>query len=260
MPYQAPSTSYTAEDIRKLQEDLKILPAGASRRSVVRTLMEKWGKSFECMNRWVMIAQSFSPSVIDAFEKGQINRDRLQMIARYNFRIPSYKSYLAEQTIKEGLTQKKIEEVKDLIYSGKHPAEAIAIVLGRRSETPITRDEAYSIESSIRDIETLGRDWRKKWEYLRMMTKGGLQVIQNGRHRNRLLYDAVAMKVAADDVARFAAELVGEIPKEITEAIRIEIQGSPSDLEVSDPGPGPDEPLRLVDARTIDERKEEDGQ
>ena len=232
MPFKPTGASFSAEDLRKLQEDLKEFPIGGTRASISKALMKKWKKTYECMDRWVMVAQAFGPSVIDAFEAGKLNRERMYQIARYQLRMPSWKNFLAEKAIKEGLTARKLDQVKELIDRGKHPEEAVDIILGKRSEVPITQKETFSIESLIHDIEVTGLSWRKKWEHLRMLVRGKLQAIQNGKYKDRLVYDAVAMKVAADDVARFANELVGEIPSDIMEMIRAEIEGVPVHHEV----------------------------
>jgi hypothetical protein len=156
-------------------------------------------------------------------------------IARYKLRMPSWNNFLAEKAIKEGLTLKRLDQVKELIDRGKHPEEAVDIILGRRSEDPITKKETFSIESMIQDIEESGKNWRASWERLRMLLKEGLQVIQNGKYKDRLTYDAVRMKVAADDVGRFSTELVGQIPKDIMEMIRAEIEGVPVQKEIDVP-------------------------
>jgi hypothetical protein len=233
MPFKPTDNTYTPEDMRKLQEELRGFPSESSRASVAKALMKSWGKTQDCMERWILIALSFGPSVLDAFERGKINRDRLLQIARFSFRMPSWKNFLAEKVIEENIPQRKINKIRDLIYAGRHPQEAIDIVLGRRSEEPITRKEMFSIEVTIKEIEAYGIDWRKKWEFLRTLIKGNLNTLQNGKYRDRLFYDAVAMKVAADDISRFANELVGEIPKEIMKAIHSEITG----IFVQDDGP-----------------------
>ena len=116
MVYRSTENSYTADDLRKLQEELRAFPAGMSRAGIAKALMSAWKKTQECMERWVLLAQSYTPGIIDAFGNGKINRDRLLQIARFNFRMPSWKSFLAEKAIKEGLSQKKLDKVMGKMF------------------------------------------------------------------------------------------------------------------------------------------------
>jgi len=234
MVFQATENSFTAVDLRRLQEEVKKFPQGTSRLAISKELAKTWKKAPETMERWLQVSMSFSSEIVSRFERGEINRDRLNMIAKCRFTNPSWKTYLAEKVIEEGIKEKEFRQVRDYIYAGRHPKEAIDIVKGRQSDRPITRNEELTIGKVIRDIEQTGISWRKSWELLRSM--GKIQILQKGTLKAKLIYDILAMKVACEDVRRFVDEMAEDIPKDMMEAIRAEITGKPEEPVVVDEG------------------------
>lgn len=223
MVFKATQNSFTALDLRRLQEEVKRFPAGTSRLSISKDLSKVLKKAPEILERWLQVSMSFSSDIISRFERGEINRERLNMIAKCRFTNPSWKTYLAEKVIEEGIREKEFIQVRNYIYAGRHPKEAIDIVKGRQSEKPITRNEELTLGKIVRDIEQTGLSWRKSWEFLKSM--GKIQILQNGSLRAKLIYDILAMKVACEDVRRFVDEMAEDIPKDMMEAIRAEITG-----------------------------------
>lgn len=226
--------TYTADDIRKLKEEMKKLPVSLSRAGLAKKIGELWKKDPEVIERWLVVAESFSEEVIDLFDAGKINRNRLQAIARGDYVNPSYKDFVAKKAIEENLSKGEIDQIRVLIQKGRHPMEAIDILRGRRPERPITRNDELSIDKIVKELEKDGFSFRQRFEVLRAM--GKIQILQNGQLKDRLAYTIAAMKVIADDMKRFTDEMWAQVPKETQEAVAAEFRDDPSPREDPEPG------------------------
>jgi hypothetical protein len=217
---------YTAADIRNLKKDISSMPPGLSRAAISKRLCEKWKMGDGAMKRWLSVAESFSDEVIDLFESNQINRNRLNEIARNDYKNPSYRDFLARKAVECNLSTKELREIRDYVHKGRHPLEAIDILRGKRPERPITRNDEMSIDRIAKEWEKDGFSWRQRAEIIRAM--GKIQALQNGELKNRIMYSLSAMKVAVDDMKRYIDELWKEVPVEMQEAVMAEFRGSPS--------------------------------
>lgn len=217
--------TYTAADIRNLKEEMKRHPVSISRASLAKRIDESWKKGAEVIERWLVIAESFSDEVLDLLEAGKINRSRLQAIARGDYVNPAYKDFVARKAVEENLSKEEIDQVRGFIQSGRHPTEAIDILRGRRPEKPITRNDQLSIDKIVKELEKDGFSFRQRAELLRSM--GKIQILQNGQLKDRLAYTIAAMKVIADDMKRFTDEMWANVPIEIQEAVTAEFTGTP---------------------------------
>jgi hypothetical protein len=221
--------AYSAKDLRKVKEAVKKFPPKMSRASMAAQLSAEWNTDSNRIERWITIASSFSDDTIDLFEKGKISRNCLNEIAKSKYPNPSYKDFVAQKAVEFNLSKKDLEEIHVHLNAGRHPVEAIEIVRGIRSEKPITKNDAMSIDRIVKEWERDGFAWRQRAEIIRQ--QGKIQVLQEGQLKSRILYSLAAMKVATDDMRRYIDELWREVPPDMQKAFEAEFRGEPQVVE-----------------------------
>lgn len=215
--------SYTAQDLRKVKEAMKKFPINTSRASMAEKLASLWKEDADKIKRWITVAESFSDETITLLESGKINRNRLNEIAKSKYPNPSYKDFVAQKAVEFNLSKKDLEEVHEHLNAGRHPVEAIEITRGIRSERPITKNDAISIDRVIKEWERDGFSWRQRGEIIRQ--QGKIQILQEGTLNSRILYSLAAMKVANDDMKRYIEELWKDVPTDMQKAFEAEFRG-----------------------------------
>lgn len=217
--------TYTAHDLRKLKKEIEKFPVKTSIAKIGKELCGSWGKTERTLKRWIIIAMSYSDEIIDLFEAGKINRNRLSRIAESDFPNPAYKEFLARKAIELNLSYRQLDEIHEYIKAGRSPKEAIDITQGVRPAKPITRNDALSIERLVKEWEKDGFAWRQRAELIQQ--QGKIQVVQNGRLSNRIAYTLAAMKVIVGDMNRYVEDLWKEVPQELRDAVEAEFRGEP---------------------------------
>lgn len=210
----------SSADAVKLKIEAEAFSPKMSRRQIAKKLFKSWKMKLRTMEDWLSLVQNLSPtslSYVDTLGKG-----KLSIIASADFTNPSYRDFLVEKTVEESLTSSDLQRIREFIYTGRNPIEAIEIVKGRRPEKTFNKNDRLTLGKIVKDLERAGLDWRNHAETLKLM--GKIQVVQGNQLRSSILYDILSMKVAVDDMSRFIEQVLGAVPKEVMDALMAEFR------------------------------------
>lgn len=227
------SKTLDARDLIRLKRSVESFPKNAKLVAMAHDLAKSWKMAERTLQDWISIARAHSEHTISLFGEGKIGKDKLSLLAYADFSNPAHREFLVDKTIEEDITMPELARVRDWIYKGKHPLEAIDIVRNRRPEQSFGRAKEIELKKLVSDLGRDGIDWRRTCELIRMI--GKIQMIQDGKFKIDLLGELAAMRVAVDDMSRYVKEIEALIPKEVFQAFVAEYREEPSPKEAPDP-------------------------
>ena len=215
------SDIYTLEDIKKvsrLMSEKKLSPS----LPMAAVAKEIKGEFPNCppstLLRWVKMVYRFSDETLELAEDGKITKTMIATVRDMEFGNPSYQDLIARASVDYPFTVKHLPEIRTLTRKGRHPIEAIKMVLsGKASRKVPTKSDALSLDVIFKEFEKDGFAWRQRAILLKGM--GKFQVLKDGSLNNRLAYTLAAMKTAVDDMKRFVDEMWEGVPEDVQKAV-----------------------------------------